>query len=196
MSEKLTFLLRKIIREEIRTELQLFKTEIIKEMRKSSGTGQPLQEVRRPQQVQQKRQSSSVREGLSSLFNSPGQQNRPVKKFTDNPLLNEILSNTPPADDRGAGKVYGGNYEYDDVDLPVEDDDDLSFLNEEVQAPPRQQAIQQRSRQPLVNSGPNGESIDTSKPEVKKVLDIMNMDFSGTLKALEKGAKDIRQGLK
>lgn len=196
MSEKLSLLLRKIIREEIRTELQLFKKEIIQEIRNGSP-GKPLNErsqgpTRQPVQSQPKQ---STRDGLSSLFNNhpPEKRTKPaVKKFTDNPLLNEILSQTPPADDLGAGHVYGGSYEYDDVDLPVEDD--LDFLREETT--PRQQPVQpQRSRQPIVNTGPNGEVIDTSKPEVKKVLDIMNMNFSGTLKALDEAAKDIRRGM-
>jgi hypothetical protein len=185
MSDKLTLLLRRILREEIRTELAMFKKEILSEIRRGSSTAQPITEqpTRKapPATMQRKPQ---VREAQ-----------KPKPKFSNDPFLQSLLEDTEPLRDPVSANDFREimMMESKEVDLPVEEVDDYSEIFQErpkaSRTPPRP------SSHPLVTEDINGTPINRSNPKVKEVLDVMNMDFSGKLKAMNDAAKNFRQGV-
>jgi hypothetical protein len=185
MSDKLTLLLRRILREEIRTELAMFKKEILNEIRKESSTARPITEqpTRKtpPATMQRKPHSREVQ--------------KPKPKFSSDPYLQSLLEDTEPLRDPVSANDFREimMMESRDIDLPVEEVDDYSEIFQE-----RPKASRTPSRplsQPLVTEDINGTPINRSNPKVKEVLDIMNMDFSGKLKAMTDAAKQFRQGV-
>lgn len=195
MSEKLNLILRRILREEIRTELAMFKKEILSEIRRGSSTVQPITEQPSRNHASPRKEPVPVRRV------QPVQKPKP--KYSNDPFLQSLLEETEPIRDPSPSS-FREIMQMDsvDIDLPVEEVDDLSEIFQERPKPSRtpvqtKQMVQIRNKkEPLVTEDINGVPVNTANPAVKEVLDIMNMDFSGKLKAMNEAAKNFRgQGI-
>lgn len=177
MSEKLTLLLRKIIREEIRTELELLKKDILIELRKNSVKTSVITEATHTHQTQPK-SSPKLPPNKPNIFATT---KKPLATSTgkSTTTIADILASTEPL---SASEVYENHY------------DGLEPVRQSTKNPnmPIQEHVRV-SNTPIVTTGPQGEPIDLRKPEVKKVLNIMNMNFSDKLKAMDEAAKSFRQ---
>lgn len=180
----MTLLLRRILREEIRTELAMFKKEILSEIRRGSSTHPITEQPTRkapPAPMQRKPQVKEVQ--------------KPKPKFSNDPFLQSLLEDTEPLRDVDSPNSFREimMMESRDVDLPVEEVEDYSEIFQE--RPKASRPASRPSSQPLVTEDINGTPVNRSNPKVKEVLDIMNMDFSGKLKAMNDAAKSFRQGV-
>lgn len=191
MSEKLNLILRKIIREELRTELSIFKSEILNEIRKSSGHRIIEQPNRNP--------VPSRKENSVPVKRTQPPIQKPKTKYSNDPFLQALLEETEPIRDPSPSSFREiMQMDSHDMDLPVEEVDDLSEIFQErpkaSRTPVQIKHIPNR-KEPLVTEDINGVPVNTANPKVKEVLDIMNMDFSGKLKAMNEAAKNLRQGM-
>jgi hypothetical protein len=176
MSEKLNLILRKIIREEIRTELSIFKTEILTEIR--NGLGQlPLVEDAKPQPVTRITNAQN-----RSIKSSSG----PKIKYSNDPFLQSLLEETIPAN-------HSDRSPY--LDIMLDTDDIVEPAATRTQTRSSAPTIATKTipiKAPIVTEDITGSPINRVNPTVRRVLDIMNMDFSSTLKTMEAAAKDAR----
>lgn len=195
MNEKLSLILRKIIREEIRTELQLFKKELLREI--SAVSGKQIHESK-----------SEQKSGLDKFPNSSKplqrfeKRQKPKPKFSNDPFLQSLLEDTEPLESERP-EVYMEDFEhgnsYDDLSFLVEEPKINKFNFEEdfEEEPQIQKSQQPRSRRPLVEADIDGRPVNIQNETVKDVLDVLaTTDFRLKLKAMESAAKNIRESIK
>jgi hypothetical protein len=166
--------LRQIIREEIRTELQMFKREIVEELRRNNS----------PTLTERKDVPTERVKKKPTSFQQEYRKPKPShSRYSNDSALNRILEDTSPFEEDA--EIY---YE----PSRVKKTNEFDFLME-THSHKTTQPVPIKPKMPSEPiTGPTGEVIDTSKQEVRKVLNVLNMDFSSKLKAMEQAAKNNR----
>lgn len=175
--------LRTIIREEIQTEIKLLEKRLLKELRELRSVNKPVINEDRidPEQYFKPKIQAERQKVLKSSKASP--------QYTKNKILNKILQETSGFDE--PLEIYPGDYSSrNEFDFLLDDEPSKTPIPKYDYNKPTPQ-VQKRIMQEKIE-GPQGEAIDTSKPEVQTVLNVMNMNFSDKLKAMDKAAKSIR----
>lgn len=196
----LVHIIRKIVAEEIRKELPMAISEVFQNFmgkRQTISETSPDTQIRNLESEPESDNSTSTRQSLRELFEGTNVMRTPVakaepKRFTKNPLLNDILNETRPFNSQerhgspmGASAMaaavasqYGGSH---DVAMP-----DVGVMGSNTIVPPVSQAqLMSESHVPMSNL-PEGVSVLDVKNQVPDVVSrALKRNYSDFMKKVE-----------
>jgi hypothetical protein len=134
--------------------------------------------------------TGQVQRRITETQARPRPQGQAVPRYADDDALDSILRSTQPFEDASVEQpVY---YEEDADDYaPVPASRRAAYTYPEVSAP----AMPRPATRPvnIVAEDIDGKPVNPANPAVKKVLELMNMDYRGMLQSVEERVQEQRQ---